>query len=272
MKILIANPAGNITIFVLEPLDDPENTAAFARAVFSDSRLGAEQLGFVFPPGPDTALWRLEMAGGEFCGNAARCFGLYAARMQGLKGKTGVPVLMSGADKPVLVEVDVENSRAAAEMPEPVAMTALKFRGHSLPALIFEGITHIIALDLEPEHDVFYAIKAAAEKMHFDLLIPSPPAVGVMFYNTKTGFMRPAVYVRSIDTLVFETSCGSGSAALGAWLSREQQDGTAQYAITQPGGVIDTAVTKKAGEITRITIGGEVKLGAPEEFTWPPEN
>jgi len=266
VKILVADPAKNITVFVLDPVEGPADRAALARAILAEERLKAEQVGFVFSPasGPAPSLWRLEMAGGEFCGNAARCFGLYVAKMQGLKGKALVSVSVSGAKEPVQVEMDTERNRVAAEMPGPSTVDSVNYGGRSLPVLIFEGIAHVIAPDLESKSENFYAIKAELKKK-FHL----PPALGVMFYDTVSRFMRPAVYVRSVDTMVFESSCGSGSAALGIWLSREIADGTANYAIAQDGGVIETEVVKRAGQVVRVTIGGDVRLGEPEELPWP---
>ena len=269
MQILTANPAGNITVFVLDPVESRAERADIARAIMKEKRFGAEQVGFVTPPFHNfhkKNLWHLEMAGGEFCGNAARSFGLYVARHHlRSEGEPGVKetlfVSVSGAEEPVKVVVDAEKGRAAAEMPKPTSIDTLPFKNNSLPVIVFEGITHIIALDMEPAEENFYTIlgvyKSGAE---------IPAAIGVMFYDTAAGFMKPAVYVRSIDSFVFESSCGSGTAALGAWLSRSLSEGCARYAISQPGGVIEAEIQKKTGEITGITIGGEVKLGESEAF------
>ena len=270
MKILVADPAKNITVFVLDPVEDLWERAALARAILAEKSLGAEQVGFVVPPesgpGARQGLWHLEMAGGEFCGNAARCLGLYVARQQGIKGKAEIFVSISGAEEPVRVEVDTVKSLAAAEMPKPQAMETLDYDGHPLSVLVFEGITHIIAPGTEAEAEAFYAIKALAEKELVSRGKELPAALGVMFFNTAAVYVRPAIYVRSIDTLVFESSCGSGSAALGIWLSRSRLDGTFKFALNQPGGVIETKLIKKAGEITSLTIGGEVKLGEVLEY------
>jgi len=268
MKILVADPAKNITVFVLDPVESQAKRAALALAILADPGLRAEQAGFVIPPeSSGSGLWRLEMAGGEFCGNAARSFGLYLARTRGLKGKQEVFVSVSGAETPVRVEADAEKGRAAAEMPKPLAVKTLDYEGRALAAVVFEGITHVIAPALEAKSETFYAIKSLAERELSPLPEELPAAFGVMFYDTAARFMRPAVYVRSTDSLVFESSCGSGSAALGIWLSRELTDGSALYTITQPGGVIETEVVKKAGAIGGITIGGEVTLGEPREFS-----
>jgi len=268
MKILIADPAKNITVFVLDPVTDPDRRTDLAQRIMADSRIKAEQVGFVLPPSADTltacsdtALWHLEMAGGEFCGNATRSFGLYVARLLGFDGRTGFSVSVSGAARPVQVEVETREGWASAEMPRPAVVETLDFKNRPLPLLVFDGITHVIVPDLHPEKDVFCAIMSLAEEK-----LPAPAAFGVMFYETGSRFMRPLVYVRSVNTLVAESSCGSGSAALGIWLSRDIENGAANYAIKQPGGIIETEVVKKAGKVISVTIGGKVDLGEPEEY------
>ena len=260
MKIIKADPAKNITVLVLDPVKDKGERAALVRAIMVDDRIGAEQVGFVIKPASGSQTWRLEMADGEFCGNATRCFGLYVAREMGLKGRLKIPVSVSGIKESVLTEVDTELGWAAAEIPGPLSIDTLDYNGISLPVLVFEGITHIIAQDLEPEKEHFFAIKALLEAKFSGFVFP---AFGVMFYDTGSNFMRPAVYVHS---LVYESSCGSGSAALGAWLSQGLWDGSVKYTINQPGGAIEIDITRKAGKISFIAIGGKVELGKPEEF------
>ena len=303
MKILVANPAGNVTVFVLESVPGIDERRALAASIMADKGLGAEQVGFVITPMADAkgpmsgnnpgnndgiddglhaGLWHLEMSGGEFCGNAARAFALYAARVQGLEGQAKISVSVSGAEGPVQVEVDLANNRAFAEMPKPLAVGTLDFELHpakdcgkaaafytpaacrELPVVIFNGITHVIAPDIEPAEEVFHAIKFLVEQK-----FSGSPALGVMFYDTESRIMRPLVHVRSVDTLVFESSCGSGSAALGVWLSRELGDGDHRFSISQPGGIIETLVKKKEGKITGISIGGMVELGEPRMFVFP---
>jgi diaminopimelate epimerase len=127
-EIVIADPAKNITVFVLTPVPQAER-AEVARALLADPSLKAEQVGFVLPPSQGaplvggvtlrraSPLWRLEMMGGEFCGNAARSFGLYVARRTGLSGQVFLEVEISGARTPVKVWVDVEQGLAEASMP-----------------------------------------------------------------------------------------------------------------------------------------------------------
>jgi diaminopimelate epimerase len=86
-----------------------------------------------------------------------------------------------------------------------------------------------------------------------------------MFWDGGKNFMRPAVYVEATASLVFESSCGSGTAALAAWLARDLRDGEGYYEAAQPGGIIEARVTKKDGAIRAISIGGAVALS--QEFS-----
>ncbi|GHV10564.1 diaminopimelate epimerase [Spirochaetia bacterium] len=315
MEIVIADPAKNITIFVLDPIaGGPERTET-AKALLADPSLKAEQVGFVLPPalsgpGDGRAYWRLEMMGGEFCGNAARSFGLFVARETGLKGRHTVMIEISGMKEPLPVNVDclrrvhtpplwgvikgmdpetdtlpkqpypirsaaglvdTEAGRAEVEIPRPLAQGSLSFEGHTLPVFVFDGITHVLAPGLKPDRDTFFAIKEGV-RHHFDAGRPvaaerSPDALGVMFYDIQKQFMQPAVYVVATDSLVFESSCGSGSAALALWKTADIRDEEGRcdvapviWRAAQPGGIIEVKVSKHNGEISSIAIGGPVGL------------
>jgi diaminopimelate epimerase len=287
-EIVIADPAKNITLLVLTPVP-PEERARVAKALLDDPSLGAEQVGFVIPPSGDGAsgrgattrsaatlrrastlrraapLWRLEMMGGEFCGNAARSFGLYVARRTGLSGKVRLEIGISGMETTVSVRADLDRGLAEASMPPALAEKTLVYRGAALPVYVFEGIVHAIALDIPASETAFYEIRAILEAGFeggalFD-------AVGVMFYDRAAQLMTPAVYVRATDTLVFESSCGSGSAALGLYLARSLDHGETTLALRQPGGTIEVRVEKQPGAAAAVSIGGPVTLS---EAQWRP--
>ncbi|GHV93773.1 diaminopimelate epimerase [Spirochaetia bacterium] len=251
LEIIRADPAGNITIFVLSPVEGREMRAAAAKALLADPALQAEQVGFVLPP-DGGGHWRLEMMGGEFCGNAARNFGLYIAGQNGLKGKHTLMIEISGAGQPLPVYVDTEAGTAAVAMPGPLAETEIECAGRRFPVCVFEGITHVIAEDTEPDEELLHSLLGCFEH--------HPDALGVMFYDTKKRFMRPLVWVRATASTVFESSCGSGSAALGVWAARHLRDGGESLALAQPGGIIEVQVEKSEGSVRRLTIGGQVSL------------
>jgi diaminopimelate epimerase len=268
MELAVADPARNITVFVRDPPEAREERLRIARAILADGELEAEQVGFVYPP-VSGGLWSLEMMGGEFCGNAARSFGLYAALEEGRRGRVSLSVRISGMEGPVTVNVDTLSGWAEAEMPRPEFFDSLDWSApvsaaqeRALPVVVFAGITHIIAPDIPASGETFRAIQERYERKISAAALPA--ALGVLFRGSR--FMRPAVYVRDTDSLVFESSCGSGSAAIAAWESRALPDGEACYAIAQPGGVIETRVLRKAGENAAIYIGGAVGL---KRLRWP---
>jgi hypothetical protein len=298
LDIVRADPAGNITIFVLNRIDDPLLRLRAAKALLAEPSLKAEQVGFAIlqdslpdpladlPPARSGAggqspasCWRLEMMGGEFCGNAARSFGLYAARQSGLRGKQDICIEISGALAPVTVHLDLEASTAEAEIPGPLSSGILELGGRSLPVYFFEGITHVIASGLEPDRDLVRSILEAA-RLSGDARHPAGArrtgqgvshALGVMFYDPARRFMRPLVYVAATESLVFESSCGSGTAALAVHLAGGLSggDGEDRWEISQPGGVIEARITKRAGKIETIGIGGPVSLGEAMSFSHP---
>ena len=287
-QIVRADPAKNITILVLDPVP-AEGRRALSRALLQDPALEAEQAGFVIPPASPEGLWRLEMMGGEFCGNAARSFGLYIAGIRGIRGKAQVSIAISGMETPVTVNLDTTSGWAEAVLPGPLWVSwnpgaglpgvslplehtgpqgSLEYQGRELPVCVLDGIVHIIAAGVEPRKDVFFELKTRAEEQGF-----RSEALGVMFLPVEPRpgsaagevSMFPAVYVYATDSLVFESSCGSGSIALGCWLSRDTPEGERRYRIAQPGGIIETRIVKRGGEITRTAIGGTVLL---QELSW----
>lgn len=255
LDIVKADPAGNITIFVLNGQElDAAGRVKAAKTLLADKGLGAEQVGFVSPPAGEDGLWRLTMMGGEFCGNAARSLGLFAARKMGLHGRRKFTVDVSGAAHPVAVDVDCDSGDAAAAIPPP-APGALAFDGETLPVYRFDGISHVIVEDAPPDKSTFFKVKAL-----FESRFGKPDALGVMFYDSVKDFLRPAVYVYSSESLVFESSCGSGAAALACHRLSKMNDMDAVIPVKQPGGLITARVITAGGVLEHIWIGGKVTL------------
>ena len=72
IKVRVADPAGNITIFVTTPVER-EKYPAVARQLLARKDLKGEQVGFIEKKARGG--FRMEMMGREFCGNASRGFG-----------------------------------------------------------------------------------------------------------------------------------------------------------------------------------------------------
>ena len=264
LEIVRADPAGNITIFVMNPPDDAESRAAAVRAILDDSALQAEQVGFVMPAQPPGNLWTLEMMGGEFCGNASRSFGLLAAEKTGISGSASLKVAVSGARRPLEVNVDTRTGNAEVEMPVPLAVATIEFKSRIFPLYVFDGISHVIAEDTPPDlnlaRELLHRVEQAAG-------LGKPDACGILFYDSRRQYMEPLVWVRATGSFVFETSCGSGSAALALRLLRNADDTERLLEIAQPGGTITVRALKRGGLIRRLSIGGKVTLGEPQKFS-----
>jgi diaminopimelate epimerase len=79
-------------------------------------------------------------------------------------------------------------------------------------------------------------------------------ALGLMFWERGAGRLTPLVYVPAADTLFWENSCGSGTAAVGAYLAKEQ--GTAVcVSLCQPGGTLEIAASPDGA----LRLGGTVR-------------
>ena len=251
-NVVIANPADNITIIVLDYVPR-EKYISISNKILNNTTFRAEQVGFVKKPIMDGEL-RLEMMGGEFCGNALRSFGMMVARDK-LIDKGNVIVEISGSNKSLVVEVDNINKTAKSEMPLPKELEYVKINDYlELPMVKFDGIYHIIAEDLYPtEHNFIYIRNNIIKNYNVD-------ALGVMFFNRDEYYITPVVYVRATDTIFFESSCGSGTTATSFYLSHSYDNGIFKYSIKQPGGIIDSEVYKDNGIVTNLTIGGKVEL------------
>ena len=225
-------------------------TQAFLRAFHLDSLEDLPQL-----PGMEAdGQMRLQMMGGEFCGNASRAYGYLLAKQQGLTGRHTMHLSVSGCDHPVAVTVDMDAGTASAEMPLPKLVEQVEVAGTAGTLVHLGGIAHLVVQGVAPSRDFF----AAAEPIFAE--DPMLEAYGVCFIEGER--MTPLVKVPEAGTLVFEGSCGSGTLASAIALS-EGHEGTFSTALTQPAGTVYASVTRQAGVVTAASIGGSVALEAP---------
>lgn len=256
MKIsaLRADPSGNITLFVLDMVP-AEDRAGIAARLMALPGSDVEQVGFLCPP-----LWggqgRVEMAGGEFCGNAARAFGMLTA--QRLGGLSQVRVEVSGCNGPVTVEVNWSAGAARAQMPLPRSMRPAQAGGHPGTLVNLGGIAHFVVEDVPPSLEFF----EQAELLFADM--PGLEAYGVIFLAQAA--MTPLVKVPAAGSLVWEGSCGSGTLAAALSQSQSAGDGPFSRSYVQPAGTIDAAVIRQGGKAVSAYIGGPVRLDPPLEI------
>ena len=209
LDILRADPAGNITLFVLNEVEK-EKRAEIASKLMAMEQFGAEQVGFLTDPNDRRCLCRLEMMGGEFCGNASRALALYLAKKHGISGKMLIEV--SGSPEPVEVWADIEKGKAFAAMPLPKNIEPFILSGIDCMRVDLDGISHLIAESEMPDK----RIVIAAEGMFED--DASIAAYGMLFFNKYDMSMVPFVKVKETGSFVREGSCGSGTVAVAASL------------------------------------------------------
>lgn len=250
IRYIAADPAGNKTGLVLCTVAPPLR-AQIAVQMMEKCPEGFEQIAFVDEASMEAdsgRLPRMDMMGGEFCGNATRAFGLLAAIRRGLDA-CGMEVSVSGAQQPVRVQVDAARGEAYADMPLPGGFEIIHVRDMELPVVRMEGIAHAVVFGVAPSQDWAHAVLAA---------MPREDAQGVLF--AQEGRMTPLVYVRATDSAYWESSCGSGSAALAWLLAKEKEDGEHSFTFHEPGGTLHVRVMRKNGVVTRICMGGDVTL------------
>jgi diaminopimelate epimerase len=239
-----------------------------------DDCLSAEQVGFIGPPS-DTlrAVASLRMMGGEFCGNAAMSLAAFLAWRDGAPdGERRVPLEVSGADgvTECLVRRDGEAFTGTVPMspPEGIGRLSLSLAGQErdLVSVRLPGITHVI-VPLELFRSASEARDAAwLASLEWRHLIGGA-AFGILLHGREHApegaqdSITPLVHVKASDTTVWERGCGSGSAAVGAYLASLSGQ-SAVTRVSQPGGVITTEARCENGQVTGISITGNVRIVA----------
>jgi diaminopimelate epimerase len=215
---------------------------------------GIEQCGFVVPPHDPEAIARVDMFGGEFCGNATRSAAYLVTGGQDCSGVIEV----SGAERPL--EFRIQNGEVTAEMPLPA--------DEDPPSTVeegtlvqLEGIAQLVVTDADlreamTSRQVLESLLAANK---YDLA--SQSAVGVSYYDSRTCRAVFCVWVRKVGTVFDETACGSGTCAIGVAAAIAGK-GPVRLPVIQPSGEIITtsADCDSRSRTVSSTISGRVRI------------
>ena len=246
-----ADPAGNITFFILDPVSAADQTAVALR-VMERFAGDAEQMGFIKRP-IRTADVRLEMMGGEFCGNAARSAGYWFA-LQNNMHYGCVRIECSGCSEILHVETDLEKHTAKIDMPLPLNVETCRIAGTETKMVQFPGICHMVVEGREPDE------RLTREGIREMMRLPGTEAAGMIYWDPDAGTMRPIVFVKATDTLIYENSCASGSAAVAASRMWGIKEGDEKLILRQPGGILEV-YSEKTSDSMRISLSGPVLMG-----------
>ncbi|MCQ2548281.1 MAG: hypothetical protein MJ145_04675 [Clostridia bacterium] len=260
IRIKVANPAGNITIFVLDevPRKDYEKVASQLLAMDYE----ADEVGFIKEKidGVDGVL---EMSGMDFVANASRAFGLLLYEEQGLQGEKTFALKVSGKDE--TVKVVVKGNYTQIPMSLPLSMNRVDKIPEGLENVLvkgtlvdFGGLYHLVVNGVEPSKENYELLKKyMLEKFN-------PPGVGIMFCDPDKHYLTPVVYIKDNDTDYWEGSCGSGTAAVAAALANMRPDGEYTFQINQPADYIKSTAKVKDGKLVYLSIEGPVEMKAVE--------
>lgn len=243
-------PGGNDTALVLKNDYTPQEKKAINDAILEQDK-SIEQVGFVSVD----QLPELQMAGGEFCGNATRSATFYF-----LKGKMGTTkVKVNGQD---IINAGVyENGEAWCEIPLYHGKDVILEKQAGIYQVRMNGMVSVVI-----QEDVAKQYLEEKDKLKSFTLefierynLSDNEAVGVMFLERTNGLkIHPVVWVKSINTLFYETGCGSGTTATAmveAFLKKESQ----KLEIVQPSGLAITAeITMENQDIVKAVISGKV--------------
>lgn len=271
LRFIKVNPSGNTTVFILDPVPK-ENYAAVSRAVLSYENVGAEQVGFIIKDENQPGGWRMEMAGGEFCGNASRSFAAWLAMCQDGGAPASLPqqemdqeIAVSGAGGILTAHLTrMEENRCYVTVDMPLPQRVLTgcdpwFGEYSL--VIFDGISHLVLWDHEDRPE---DVDKAKELISVSGSLPE--AFGLMYYNETEKTMRPLVYVENPYTLVWENSCGSGSSALASAIAQRERTSLNDILVRQPGGELKLNVVWENDKIHKLVLGGVIEFTAVGEL------
>ena len=235
LKYYIFDPTGNITALVESGVAAADQPAVASRIM--ERHPDVEQVGFITYADDAAAAdvpVSLRMAGGEFCGNATMCTAALYMIRENMPGSAAIKVRVSGAAEPLEVQLrrkDAVSFDAAVTMPPAVGIDELRLADGMLPGsdslclpiVRMEGIAHVI---IEPDSG-FFGLKddpALAETLLRGWCgVLGAECLGMMFLGEGAALrqLTPLVYVPGADTMFWENSCASGSAAAGIYLAAQ---------------------------------------------------
>lgn len=194
-----------------------------------------EQVGFYEK---QDGLPRLQMAGGEFCGNATRSF---ACLLKDLNPEESeFDFYVSGYDHIVHAKTTANVNNYKCEVIFSnfnYLISEKKIDNKTLKIVDLGGIVHIVV----DEQVISFDEKNFSEKMKDikNILKVDCSAVGVVWVKRDNDRLsiKPVVWVKSIDTCYYETSCGSGSIAVGLVEKKDVE-------VCQPSGGVILVKTK----------------------------
>lgn len=245
------SPCGNDTALV-EGINIDEQTKKILNDKIMRIHPNIEQVGFV-----STDKYKLIMAGGEFCGNATRSAAYYY--LDGKKGQIQMDV-----SNGMIIKAGIdEDEKAWSEIPLYDGKKFIKEIDNEIYEITMNGIKYIILeKNLSKE---FLKDKKNIKSNAMDILkkykVKDSEAIGIIFQEESESKIKihPVVWVKTINTIFYETACGSGTTAV-AILEAIKNNQSQYIDIVQPSNqIISAKITLNRGVIEKAFILGNIK-------------
>ena len=247
-------PDGNDTALVLGLADNSVERAKINDAI-QKKHSNVEQVGFL---SEDNLNPQLVMAGGEFCGNAAR-----TAVWHYLKGLPGeLSIAVSGAENQLKAGI-TDSLQVWTQMPVDKNLGNIKTVADGFHLVPLDGITHIV---VDPVQAAAFikngeeGLKISAKNILTDNHLLDCPAAGVIFLENTVDDIKihPCVYVSGINTMFYESACGSGTVAVGLVMCLKQENDVNVSLIQPSNKTIRTIIKRQGFFVTEAIISGGV--------------
>lgn len=252
IRYTICKPGGNDTALVYGTDYTSSEKKCINDAIMA-KHPNVEQVGFIdLNKRPE-----LQMAGGEFCGNATRS----AANVY-LSAKEGnIEIVVNGKD---IINAGVDCMKNAwCEIPLYYGDDMITEKEAGIYIVKMNGMISVVIQ--ENVASKYLENKDDLKKIGMDFIhkynLEFSEAVGVMFCETINGKLKinPVVWVKSIDTLFYETACGSGTTAV-AMVQTYLEGKNKEMDIIQPSGMIIIAnIMMDNQKICKAIISGQVE-------------
>ena len=240
----VCDPSGNITILVTTEVPNEKRIEVADELMKKEPT--AQQVGFI-SKGNEFCDIELNMAGGEFCGNAT--LSTAVLYNQSHTEVDTVHVKASGAKDVISVSIsDAEGiyyATAKMPMPDEYYEKFMTFRGKEYKTFFvkFDSMVHLVMVDKLAKEDIETAIK------EWNKEIPCS-ALGIMSYDEELDTLTPAVLSNNGTFFCYESSCASGTTALAIYLA-ERDNCNIEREIKEPGGVLK--INSKPGGYVVLT-------------------
>lgn len=231
IKYKILNPGGNKTALI-DGCEYTNNQKKLINKMIMDKHSQVEQVGFL-----SNKINRLEMAGGEFCVNATRC----AIYEYSQKNKEKVELSVSGTNKKLVGRI-LSNNKVEVRLDIGKHIDDLIEIQNDFTCIKIDGIL-IAILDEEKSKKYIQKLKENEEIAKNELkqlmiakIDSEEKAIGIMLLEKELGKIKinPIVWVKEIDTVFYETACGSGS--LGTAIYNYLKNKDKKIELIQPSG------------------------------------